>query len=588
MVSKNTFTRNKNILPAIFVIIISIFLLQCTNKDVAETDGRVSIFPKPGNFTEPFDVRIETDLKDVILRYTTDGSSPDNNSEVYKNKIRIEQSTIIQAAAFNQNGELVDGVGTVFLITPGNGKPTGVLQYIDLLDGKTRYEVTANEPENDPLTYRWYVDGRLQPGETDSIFISDLRTESERTVNVAVRINDGTNTVEIKTKNLIAALPLELEQGLVDLLLDKQNSGGAEQNSPPEFKLQAPYDMLEYGESMRLTAYAEDPDGDEIEYLWIINDEVIQQGQISYFDFMEKPDKGQSFIIKVAVSDKHSVKSAQANIFVNEKQPLARFKKVSGKVEVQTASGEWLSVKTRMALDLSDTIATGFGASALIELGDSIITVEPMSRITLDALSSKGGVQETSLFMRMGSVAASVDASEGAHDFEVLGPHATASVRGTEFSFDGLNLKVFKGKVALKMGPPNRNIQLNNQRARKKLDAAGESEDETSSDTADDTSDDGSSSDEDSESSEDSEAGADEAGDEVLVGSGESAEVSLTASGGEAVVVKDSDLSIDQFSNIQEVSLPTHSLVNIELKFQEVDTSSSIEDNSQLIMTEEH
>ena len=553
-------------------------LFQCEKSTEIRADRDISIFPEPGNYNEAFNVRISTALKDVKLKYTLDGSAPTFDSPDYTGEINIAESTIVQAAAYDADGNMLAGAGSVYLLTPGNGKPEGVLYHQELPDGRSRFDATVSDPENDTLKYRWYVDGLLVPGEAKSFFIRDLREQNERTSIVSVKIDDGSSTVILEVSAEISALPVELDSSMIASLTGGADADETLENASPELRLFAPYDMLEYGEKMRIKATASDEDGDSLEYLWMLNDKVMQRGDKDYFDMSIKPDEGRFYSVKVAVSDQVNVKTAALRIFVNEKQPEAVINSFSGKVEVLKNSGEWIEARRGMAVSLSDTISTGFGAAAEIKLGDSVLTVQPMSRITLDALSSSGGVQETSIYMRTGSVVASVDASEGAHDFEVLGPHATASVRGTQFSFDGMNLRVFEGKVALKMGAPQRNIQLNNQKKRKPAEADGEAEEGSADKEA--AADDGGS--EDSEEGSDS---ADEASDEVLVGSGESAEVDLNASGG-AVIKKDT-LDMDKFSSIQEISIPTHALVNVELTFSEVNTSSSIGEGGQIIMTGE-
>jgi len=287
---------------------------------------------------------------------------------------------------------------------------------------------------------------------------------------------------------------------------------------------------------------------------------------------------------------------------VNEAQPAARVASVRGEVQVQHFDGQWATLRRGMALELSDTIATGFGSTATIELGDSVLEVAAMSRLSLDALSADQGTQTTSLFLRVGSVQAQVDASEGKHDFQVMGPHATASVRGTKFAFDGLNLRVYEGAVALKVGPPQRNIQRAQQQNRGPVEAVAE-EDESDEPTDNAGTEEGSEESAEEETSdeevaEDTESEPEEAaavaddadagdeGDEVLVGAGESAELSIDASGATAVEVNNTaeeNIVFDLDQGVQENTVPDRARLQVFLDFQSVDTTSTVQDGGTTI-----
>ena len=96
------------------------------------------------------------------------------------------------------------------------------------------------------------------------------------------------------------------------------------------------------------------------------------------------------------------------------------------------------------------TISTSFNAGAEIQVGESVVTVEQLTRMRIDELVSESGTDRSDINLRVGRINADVRGS-GANraEFRVRSPIATASVRGTNFSFDGANLFVAEGIVIL-------------------------------------------------------------------------------------------------------------------------------------------
>ncbi len=121
---------------------------------------------------------------------------------------------------------------------------------------------------------------------------------------------------------------------------------------------------------------------------------------------------------------------------------------MKGKVEYQT-KGEWLAAKVGVEVPAGTTISTGFKSSAAIEVLGSVVFVKPLTRIVLDELVKNGGGTTTNLTLLSGKVKAEVKPSSATAitNFNVKGPTATASVRGTGFEFDGVNLLVNHGEV---------------------------------------------------------------------------------------------------------------------------------------------
>ncbi|MDR2369848.1 MAG: FecR family protein, partial [Treponema sp.] len=90
----------------------------------------------------------------------------------------------------------------------------------------------------------------------------------------------------------------------------------------------------------------------------------------------------------------------------------------------------------------------GFKSTALLVVGSSTITVRPLTRLTLEEIQNITGGESARLLLQTGRIRAEVKPPAGATaDFTVRSPIATASVRGTSFDFDGVNLSVDEGLV---------------------------------------------------------------------------------------------------------------------------------------------
>ena len=122
----------------------------------------------------------------------------------------------------------------------------------------------------------------------------------------------------------------------------------------------------------------------------------------------------------------------------------------TGLVEVQTAGG-WEIVQAGDELARNAVIATGFRSSAVLQIGSSRVTVEPLSELTIAELASSGGNESVALSLPFGRIRAEVnkESNVSAIDFRVTSPVSTAAVRGTTFDYDGVALNVLDGRVAL-------------------------------------------------------------------------------------------------------------------------------------------
>ena len=121
---------------------------------------------------------------------------------------------------------------------------------------------------------------------------------------------------------------------------------------------------------------------------------------------------------------------------------------VTGKVEAQDASGTWKAARAGDPITAGTMISTGFKSEATVKLGASILTVKPLTRMTLTQLVEKEDTVNTDVYLEVGNVKAEVNSlNTKKNGFTVKSPVATASVRGTVFEI-GDNLVVIEGNVA--------------------------------------------------------------------------------------------------------------------------------------------
>jgi hypothetical protein len=122
---------------------------------------------------------------------------------------------------------------------------------------------------------------------------------------------------------------------------------------------------------------------------------------------------------------------------------------VFGTVELKGPGGAgWTAARAGQRVTKDTVISTGFKSTALVALGNSTVTVRPLTRLSVEEILNIQGNETVSLSLRSGRIRADVTAPAGGRtDFTVRSPIATASVRGTSFEFDGVNLRVDEGLV---------------------------------------------------------------------------------------------------------------------------------------------
>ena len=141
--------------------------------------------------------------------------------------------------------------------------------------------------------------------------------------------------------------------------------------------------------------------------------------------------------------------SAAALFAQNAPESQALIREISGTVEIKAPDAAvWSPALPGQSLSRNTLVSTGFKSSALIAIGNSTLTVQPLTRLSLEEIVRAGDGEKVDVSLRTGRIRANVKPPDGGRtSFTVRSPTATASVRGTVFEFNGLQLRVDEGRV---------------------------------------------------------------------------------------------------------------------------------------------
>ena len=149
---------------------------------------------------------------------------------------------------------------------------------------------------------------------------------------------------------------------------------------------------------------------------------------------------------------------------------------VSGKVEVQR-NGKWVALQKGDTVAKSETISTGFQSEAKIKMMDSVMYLGPVTRITLEELSSTGKQDNVNIYLKTGSARSQVKHVDNKRvNYQVHTAVAVASCRGTDWIIDDSNnIICFEGIVAVAAYVPPENYLENKNTSGKKEEGEEES-----------------------------------------------------------------------------------------------------------------
>jgi hypothetical protein len=127
----------------------------------------------------------------------------------------------------------------------------------------------------------------------------------------------------------------------------------------------------------------------------------------------------------------------------------AVIREIRGTVEVKAPdAADWSPAFQGQAIGRSTLVSTGFKSGALIGIGNSTISVQSLTRLSLEELTRAESAEKVDISLRTGRVRANVKPPPGGTtSFAIRSPTATASVRGTSFEFNGTEVRVEEGRV---------------------------------------------------------------------------------------------------------------------------------------------
>jgi len=138
-----------------------------------------------------------------------------------------------------------------------------------------------------------------------------------------------------------------------------------------------------------------------------------------------------------------------AAVIVFAQNPSAVIKEFTGTVELkQNGSSNWTPARAGVEIQKSTIVSTGFRSTAILTIGNSTLTVHPLTRLSLEELINQNQTETVDLKLNTGRVRVEVaPPSGGRTSFNVQSPSATASVRGTSFTMDPNSIQVQTGAV---------------------------------------------------------------------------------------------------------------------------------------------
>ncbi|MDR1839984.1 MAG: FecR domain-containing protein [Treponema sp.] len=124
-------------------------------------------------------------------------------------------------------------------------------------------------------------------------------------------------------------------------------------------------------------------------------------------------------------------------------------RELSGNVELKTAGSSVFVPAQQGSHVAQDTIvSTGFRSTAIIDVGSSVITVRPLTRLSLSEIQSSSGTENLNVNLQAGRIRVDVKPPAGTRAATTIqSSSSTASARRTTFEMDIFDLDVIEGRV---------------------------------------------------------------------------------------------------------------------------------------------
>ncbi|MCL2721273.1 MAG: FecR family protein [Treponema sp.] len=124
-------------------------------------------------------------------------------------------------------------------------------------------------------------------------------------------------------------------------------------------------------------------------------------------------------------------------------------RELTGDVELkQAGSSSFTAARAGDIITPNTIVSTGFRSTAVIAVGNSLITVRPLTRLSFSEIQTSQNEENVNVNLQSGRVRVEVNPPAGTRaNLNVQSPSATASVRGTVFDMDTDNMFAVEGKV---------------------------------------------------------------------------------------------------------------------------------------------
>ena len=125
-------------------------------------------------------------------------------------------------------------------------------------------------------------------------------------------------------------------------------------------------------------------------------------------------------------------------------------RELSGTVETRAPGAQsFVRASAGQEISLDTILSTGFNSFALVQVGSALITVRPITKLSLTEIRAAAGVETINANLQTGRVRVDLNPPAGTRaSMRVTSPNATASVRGTTFDFDTRFISVSHGGVS--------------------------------------------------------------------------------------------------------------------------------------------
>ncbi len=147
--------------------------------------------PDGHTFYQPFNLTIETATSCAEIRYTVDGSDPDDASELYVEPVRVDRSMTVRAIATLDGARsgIASATYSIFLNPPVFGRPAGVYwESIPILI----------QCFTQGAQIRYTIDG-TEPNASSALYDNDLVLSESATVKAVSTIDTQTSAVVSRT-----------------------------------------------------------------------------------------------------------------------------------------------------------------------------------------------------------------------------------------------------------------------------------------------------------------------------------------------------------------------------------------------------